>query len=88
MHCTHEHNLLKMDQVRHTDEKMQDFSKGVVLILIFGCLKQWLKNEPDVTDIRENVLWARILLIIDLYNNLNLETELLSFEYSSGEEWT
>lgn len=41
-----------------------------------------------VTDIRENVLWARILLIIDLYNNLDLETELLSFEYSSGEEWT
>lgn len=77
-----------MDQVRHTDEKMQDFSIGVVFILIFGCLAQWLKNEPDVTDIIGYVLWARILLIIDLFNNLNLETELLSFEYSSGEEWT
>lgn len=69
-------------------KKMQDFSKGVVLILIFGCLTQWSKNETDVTDIIEYVLWARILLIIDLYNNLNLETELLSFEYYSGEEWT
>lgn len=75
-----------MNQIRHTDEKMKDFSKGVVLVLIFGCLTQCMKNESDVTDIIEYVLWARILLIIDLYNNLDLETELLSFEYSSGEE--
>lgn len=65
--CTHGHNLLKMKQVRHREEKkLQDFSERVSLTLIFGCLTQRWKHEPDVTDTRENVLRTRILLIIDL----------------------
>lgn len=56
-----------MKQVRHREEKkLQDFSERVALALIFGCLRQRLKNELDVTDMRENVLRTRILLIVDL----------------------
>lgn len=80
-HCTHKHNLLKMNQVSTQMKKCKIFLQ----LFWFWSSAVW-HNDWRTSQMWqiEYVLWARILLIIDLYNNLDLETELLSFEYSSG----